>query len=122
MPVSIKWFPPSWIQISAQGSSTRKQHKKGQGVGYLIMIDLIPEMRKLGRLDVALLPIGGKFTMDRGEAVAAAIAINPRIVIPMHRFETDPRKLTDELETRSNIKSIPLDIGEICSLEDKLGK
>jgi L-ascorbate metabolism protein UlaG (beta-lactamase superfamily) len=84
--------------------------------------DLIPEMRKLGRLDVALLPIGGKFTMDRGEAVAAAIAINPRIVIPMHRFETDPRKLTDELETRSNIKSIPLDIGEICSLEDKLGK
>jgi L-ascorbate metabolism protein UlaG (beta-lactamase superfamily) len=111
-----------------QGSSTRKQHKKGQGVGYLIMIegktiyhagdtDLIPEMRKFGRVDVALLPVGGKFTMDLGEAVDAAIAINPRVVIPIHRFETDPRKLTDELETRSDIKSIPLDIGESYRLE-----
>jgi L-ascorbate metabolism protein UlaG (beta-lactamase superfamily) len=122
------WFPPSWIQISAQGSSTRKQHKKGQGVGYLIMIegktiyhagdtDFIPEMRKFGRVDVALFPVGGKFTMDLGEAVEAAIAINPRVVIPMHRFETDPRKLTDELETKSDIKSIPLDIGETYCLE-----
>jgi L-ascorbate metabolism protein UlaG (beta-lactamase superfamily) len=111
-----------------QGSSTRKQHQKGEGVGYLIMIagktiyhagdtDFVSEMRELGRVDVALLPIGGKFTMDLGEAVATTIAIHPRVVIPMHRFDTDPRKLTDELETRSDIKSIPLDIGETYCLE-----
>jgi L-ascorbate metabolism protein UlaG (beta-lactamase superfamily) len=111
-----------------QQSSTRKQHQKGQGVGYLIMIagkmiyhagdtDFVPEMRELGRVDVALLPVGGKFTMDLDEAVQAAIAINPEVVIPMHRFEADPRKLKDELEKKSDIKSIPLDIGETYCLE-----
>jgi L-ascorbate metabolism protein UlaG (beta-lactamase superfamily) len=71
-----------------QGSSTRKQHKKGQGLGYLILLegrtiyhagdtDFVPEMRELGRVDVALLAVGGKFTMDLGEAVEAAITINP---------------------------------------------
>jgi L-ascorbate metabolism protein UlaG (beta-lactamase superfamily) len=110
-----------------QGSSIRKQHKKGEGVGYLVEIegrtiyhagdtDLIPEMRELGHVDVALLPIGGKFTMDLGEAVESAIAINPEVVIPMHRFDTDPRKFADELETISDITSIPLDIGETYNL------
>ena len=112
-----------------QGSSTRKQHREGEGVGYLIVIegktiyhagdtDFIPEMRELGRVDVALLPIGGTFTMDSGEAVEAAIAINPKVVIPMHRFAADPRKLADEIETRLDIKLIPLDIGETYCLEN----
>ena len=63
-----------------QGSSTRKLHKKGNCVGYVITIegktiyhagdtDFIPEMKELGKIDVALLPIGGKFTMDIEEAV-----------------------------------------------------
>jgi len=112
-----------------QGSSTRKQHQKGEGVGYLITIggrkiyhagdtDFIPEMRELGRVDVALLPVGGKFTMDIHEAMAAAITINPEAVIPIHRFEVDLRKLTEEMAARSDIKLIPLDIGEIYCLGD----
>ncbi|MGD2124481.1 MAG: MBL fold metallo-hydrolase [Desulfobacteraceae bacterium] len=115
-----------------QGSSTRKQHRKGEGIGYLIVIDgktiyhagdtdFIPEMRELGGVDVALLPIGGTFTMDIGEAAEAAIAINPKVLIPMHRFEVDPLKLADEIETRSDIKLIPLDIGETYCLEDLKG-
>jgi L-ascorbate metabolism protein UlaG (beta-lactamase superfamily) len=56
--------------------------------------------------------------LDIGEAVEAAIAINPKVVIPMHRFEADPRKIAVELETRSEIKLIPLDIGETYFLED----
>lgn len=110
-----------------QGSSTKKQHQKGEGVGYLVMIegkviyhagdsDFIPEMRKLGQVDAAMLPIGGTFTMDIGEAVEAASAINPKIVIPMHRFEEDPRKFGEEIEKRSGVMSIPLDIGEIYYL------
>jgi L-ascorbate metabolism protein UlaG (beta-lactamase superfamily) len=112
-----------------QGSSTRKQHQKGKGVGYLIMVggktiyhagdtDFIPEMRALGRVDVALLPIGGRFTMNIAEAVKAAIAINPKVVIPMHRFAADPRMLAEEIAIRSDIKLIPLDIGETYYLED----
>ena len=110
-----------------QGSSTRKQHRKGEGVGYLIAAesktiyhagdtDFIPEMRELGRVDVALLPVGGKFTMDIGEAMEAAIAINPKVVIPIHRFETDLRHFAEEIRTGSEIKFIPLDIGEIYRL------
>jgi L-ascorbate metabolism protein UlaG (beta-lactamase superfamily) len=112
-----------------QGRSTKKQHRKGDGVGYLIMLagktiyhagdtDFIPEMQELGRVDVALLPIGGTFTMDTDEAARAAIAMNPKVVIPMHRFKADPGKLARQIETRSGIRVIPLDIGETYCLKD----
>ncbi len=45
--------------------------------------DFIPEMKGL-KPDIALLPIGGKFTMNLDEAVQAALAIEPKTVIPMH--------------------------------------
>lgn len=70
-------------------------------VGYLIKInnvfiyhagdtDVIPEMQKLtgykqsGNKFVALLPIGGRFTMSAEEAVEAAKLIKPWLAIPMH--------------------------------------
>ncbi len=70
-------------------------------VGYLIKMngaliyhagdtDFIPEMQKLtgysknGKEFVALLPIGGRFTMDAEEALEAAKLIKPSLVIPMH--------------------------------------
>lgn len=48
--------------------------------------DFIPEMKKLKdlNLDVAMLPIGGKFTMEVEEAANAANAIAAKITIPMH--------------------------------------
>lgn len=48
--------------------------------------DFIPEMKELKKLslDVALLPIGGKFTMEVDEAADAANAIAAKITIPMH--------------------------------------
>jgi len=45
--------------------------------------DFIPEMKKI-KADIALLPIGGTYTMDVAEAVEAVKAINPKVVIPMH--------------------------------------
>jgi L-ascorbate metabolism protein UlaG (beta-lactamase superfamily) len=110
-----------------QGRSTRKVHHKGYGVGYLITIggktiyhagdtDLIPEMGELGKVDAALLPIGGSFTMDVEEAVEAAIAIQPRVVIPMHRSKADPQDYMNKVEAISNIKVTPLQIGEVYHL------
>jgi L-ascorbate metabolism protein UlaG (beta-lactamase superfamily) len=52
--------------------------------------DLIPEMQKLtgykqpGKEFVALLPIGGRFTMNPEEAAEAAKLIKPTLAIPMH--------------------------------------
>lgn len=105
------------------GNSTRKVHHKGNGVGYVLTVegktiyhagdtDFIPEMKLLGRVDVALLPIGGTFTMDLQEAVRAAKAIHPRVVIPMHRSKSDPMFYKKKVETTSTIQVLPLQIGE----------
>ncbi|MBI4337994.1 MAG: MBL fold metallo-hydrolase [Chloroflexi bacterium] len=56
----------------------------------------VPEMGKLGPVDIALLPIGGTYTMDEAEAAQAVRdLIKPRVVIPMHyQYATagDPEK------------------------------
>lgn len=94
-------------------------HPKGFGVGYLIKVegktiyhagdtDFIPEMRKVGPVDVVLLPSGGTYTMDNAEAAEAAIAINPKIVIPMHRWDTNPEEFKKKVEANSNIKVMVL--------------
>ncbi|MBW1716422.1 MAG: MBL fold metallo-hydrolase [Deltaproteobacteria bacterium] len=110
-----------------RGSSTRKVHHKGYGVGYLITIgtntiyhagdtDFIPEMREFGDIDMALLPIGGTYTMDIKEAVEAAIAIKPKVVIPMHRSKADPQEFKEKVEAISHIKVVALQIGEVYHL------
>jgi L-ascorbate metabolism protein UlaG (beta-lactamase superfamily) len=64
------------------------------GLGYVIDLDgrrvyhagdtdAIPEMRDV-RCDVALLPIGGTFTMTVVEAAAACDLISAAVVVPMH--------------------------------------
>jgi len=69
-------------------------HKKGSGVGYIVEMDGVriyhagdtdrtPEMRNI-KVDVALLPIGGTYTMDVKEAVEAAGDIRAEYYIPMH--------------------------------------
>ena len=70
-------------------------HPKGEGNGYIFNVngtriyiagdtDFIPEMKNLMNIDIALLPIGGTFTMDEAEAVEAVKSFQPRYVIPMH--------------------------------------
>jgi len=46
--------------------------------------DVIPEMGRLERIDVALIPVGGTYTMDPAEAAEAVAMIKPRKAIPMH--------------------------------------
>jgi L-ascorbate metabolism protein UlaG (beta-lactamase superfamily) len=45
--------------------------------------DFIPEMNDL-RADVAFLPVSGTYVMTAEEAIQAALAIKPRLAIPMH--------------------------------------
>lgn len=66
-------------------------------VGYIMTIngkklyhagdtDFTPEMKELTnqKLDIAMLPMGGKFTMDVNDAVEAANTIAAKYTIPMH--------------------------------------
>ncbi len=93
-------------------------HPKGLGIGLLVTIDgkriyhagdtdFIPEMAANRSIDIAILPIGGKYTMDIKEAAEAAKLINPKVVIPMHYnsqkygigdVDTGPEKLKNTLE------------------------
>ena len=45
--------------------------------------DYIPEMKHLD-VDIAMLPVSGTYVMTSDEAVEAALAINPKLAIPMH--------------------------------------
>jgi L-ascorbate metabolism protein UlaG (beta-lactamase superfamily) len=70
-------------------------HPKANGwLGFIVEIegvrvyhagdtDFIPEMHGFNA-DIALLPVSGTYVMTADEAVDAALAIEPSIVIPMH--------------------------------------
>ncbi len=45
--------------------------------------DFIPEMNGL-EVDIALLPVSGTYVMTADQAVEAALAIRPKLAIPMH--------------------------------------
>ena len=99
-------------------------HPKGFGVGYLLTIgdkaiyhagdtDFIPEMKSLKSVYLALLPSGGTYTMDNPEAAEAALAIKPKYVIPMHRWQTNPEEFKKIVEGRSaDVKVVLLRPGE----------
>lgn len=110
IPIKIKIVEPGkefdfWdIRVSAVPSYNinKSFHSKDESwIGYVIKVDnviiyhagdtdVIPEMQKLtgykkqGTEFVALLPIGGRFTMNCEEALEAAKIIKPNLVIPMH--------------------------------------
>lgn len=102
-------------------------HPKGMGVGYLITVegkiiyhvgdsDFIPEMKELKNIYVMLIPSGGTYTMDNSEAADATIALHPKIAIPMHIWDTDPKEFKKMVEQNSDIKVKLLNPGEELTL------
>jgi len=69
--------------------------------------DFIPEMNKLD-VDIAFLPVSGTYVMTADEAVQAAMAINPKIAIPMHYgaivgSQDDAKKFKKALDGRIEV-------------------
>ncbi len=90
------------IEVVPAYNLDKPYHPRGSGVGYIVELggiriyhagdcDFFPEMKSINA-DVALLPIGGTYTMDEEEAASAASVISPKTVIPMHYGKSD---LTD---------------------------
>ena len=83
------------VEAVASYNTNKPNHpKKAGNVGYIVEIggrriyhagdtDLIPEMNDI-RCDVALLPMGGTYTMNADEAAQAVARIAPKVAIPMH--------------------------------------
>ena len=66
--------------------------------------------------DVALLPVGGTYTMNADEALKLAEEINPRLIIPMH-FHTFEEIRTDPYEmAKKNDKVVVMKVGEVIEV------
>ncbi len=89
--------------IAHHGSSSPEGDYMGEPAGILLTLNgktiyhagdtgLFMDMKLIGetnKIDVALLPIGGNFTMDVEDAVKAAEFLQPKLTIPIH-YNTFP--------------------------------
>ena len=72
-------------------------------------------------VDVAFIPIGGHYTMDRHDAVVAAEFVGAELVIPVHYntfppIETDAEAFKKDVESQTKSKVAVLSPGESHSL------
>lgn len=91
-------------------------HPRDKGAGFIIRFksarvyfagdtDLIPEMSGID-CDIALLPIGGTYTMDVKEAAEAVARIKPKVAIPIHyNYLSDTR--ADPLAFKAAVDATP---------------
>jgi L-ascorbate metabolism protein UlaG (beta-lactamase superfamily) len=119
----------SWIEEAGIGCNG------GGSAGFLIGIDglqvyhagdtaLFSDMKLIGELyhpDVALLPIGGRYTMGPEEAMIAARYIGAPLVIPIHYntwpvITQDPGRFRSALERTTDIRVKVLDPGSSIDL------
>ncbi|WP_406661273.1 metal-dependent hydrolase [Methanolobus sp. ZRKC3] len=77
-------------------------------------MELISELYKP---DVAIVPIGGRYTMDVRDAAVAVRMLQPKLAIPMHyntfeQIEQDPIIFRDLVKTMSNADVLIMDVNE----------
>jgi len=115
----------SWIEEAGVGCYG------GTAAGFVIGIDgvkiyhagdtaLFSDMKLIGDLyhpDVALLPIGGRYTMGTAEAMMAANFIGAKMVIPIHyntwaKINADPIQFKDAIERTTDIRVKVLQPGD----------
>ncbi|HVY96489.1 MAG TPA: metal-dependent hydrolase [Solirubrobacterales bacterium] len=138
--VSFDWgsikLVPAWHTSTIPGSEERPFSAEhgiaiGTATGLVIQIGgktiyhagdtcLFGDMKLIGDrhpIDIALLPIGGHYTMDRHDAVAAAEMIGAGTVIPMHYdtfppIETDAEAFKADVESQTSSKVVVLAPGQ----------
>jgi L-ascorbate metabolism protein UlaG (beta-lactamase superfamily) len=141
--ISFDWgsvkLVPAWHTSTAPGSAERPFSPDlgvplGTPAGLIIEIGgltiydagdtcLFGDMELIGhrhKVDVALLPIGGHYTMDRHDAAYAAGIIGAKRVIPIHYntfppIETDAEAFATDLSAKG-IEGVVLDPGETAGL------
>jgi len=122
----------SWIEEAGVGCYG------GVAAGFVIGIDgvkiyhagdtaLFSDMKLIGELyhpDVALLPIGGRFTMGPAEAMMAAHFIGAKTVIPIHyntwdKIKADPLLFRNAIERTTDIRVKVLMAGESIDIRNE---
>jgi L-ascorbate metabolism protein UlaG (beta-lactamase superfamily) len=122
----------SWIEEAGAGRCG------GTAAGFVIGMDgikvyhagdtgLFSDMKLIGDLyhpDVALLPIGGRYTMGTAEAMMAAQFIGAKVVIPIHyntwdKIAADPQPFKRAIEKTTDIRVAVLKPGESIEIGKK---
>jgi len=90
-------------------------HPKGVGNGYVLTLgdkrvyvagdtENIPEMKAIGRIDIAFLPMNLPYTMTPAMVADAARMMKPKILYPYHTTDTDTSKLAPLLKDEPGIE------------------
>jgi L-ascorbate metabolism protein UlaG (beta-lactamase superfamily) len=90
-------------------------HPKGAGNGYILTFgdqrvyvagdtENIPEMKGLGKIDIAFLPMNLPYTMTPEMVADAARIVRPRILYPYHTTDTDTSRLQPLLKDEKGIE------------------
>ncbi|MBW2967139.1 metal-dependent hydrolase [Candidatus Woesearchaeota archaeon] len=120
-PVETGGWKIALVPAIHSGNATGAILKKGKLTVYHAGdTALFSDMKLIGRIykpDVAILPIGGRFTMDEFQASIAAQYIGADIVIPMHYntfplIQADPHKFRQMVEDQTKSKVRIMDVGE----------
>ena len=112
--------------------------RTASAVGYIVQLEngttlyhagdtgVFESMRLIGEmydLDIAMLPIGGVYTMGPEQAAWAAMLLQPRMVIPMHYktrsvLEQDATRFVELAKTRApDVEVVVLEPGQEYSLK-----
>ncbi len=101
--------------LVAKRPDGKPYHSKGEGNGYVVTFgnirvyiagdtENIPEMKNLGKIDIAFLPMNLPYTMAPEQTADAAKMVNPKILYPYHYGETDVNRLLVLLKDQKNIE------------------
>lgn len=119
-PGTIHELNQLWIEIVPAYNNLKPFHKKGNkwagynvkmdGVKYYIAgdTDANEEVKKV-KCDVALIPIGGHYTMDKKQAADLICSMKPKAVIPTHYGELVGNP-TDGADFKDHIDIVDKDI------------
>ena len=85
---------------------------------------LSPEqIKKIGRVDVLMIPVGGVFTIDARQADQVINQLNPKLIFPMH-YKTEVCKLSINglegfIKDKDNVKKMGKNLFVIDKLPEK---
>ena len=125
-PFTIKAVPA--YNIKRERSPSTPFHPKGTGVGYVVTAEgksvyhtgdtePIPEMREIGPVDAAFIPVDGHFTMSADEAAQVALVVRAGTFIPMHYFNTTVEDAVAAARSYEGLNARVLAIGDTFIIE-----
>ena len=108
----VKLVPAWHTAVSPSGTAHTPAglliHYGGHLIYHLGDTALFSDLQLIGRrgdkVDLALVPIGGHYTMDRYDAVTAVEFVNPAQVIPIH-YDTFPLVATDAEAFKQDVEN-----------------